>query len=327
MKKKITLMLLGLLLLNSTMALAQQSHEKLIVETNYLLYLPDEYSKDTSAKFPLILFLHGSGERGTDVEKVKANGLPKLIAEGKKFPFIVVSPQAPEDGGWESRTLFLLLKDLRKRYRIDGDRLYLTGLSMGGFGSWDMAVKYPGLFAAVAPVCGGGDPSKAWQLRHTPLWVFHGAKDNVVNIRSSQEMVDAMKPVNPDVRFTVYPETGHNSWEEAYATDSLYTWMLKHKKFKYEAVKLKPAILERYIGDYVADNADTVTVNKGEGVLLITNKKGFKAELIPYAENRFFRNAEDHIDAVFNNKGEEEGFTVNAEKQYFYRRINNQLKQ
>ncbi|WP_448635594.1 carboxylesterase family protein [Pedobacter panaciterrae] len=143
--------------------LAQQSQEKYTNELKYLLYLPENYNKDDQQKFPVVLFLHGSGERGDDVSKVAVNGLPKLIADGKKFPFIVVSPQVPEGERWESTDLMRLMKDIKKKYRIDEDRLYLTGLSMGGYGSWDMAMKYPQMFAAVVPICGGGMFPKSGQ--------------------------------------------------------------------------------------------------------------------------------------------------------------------
>ncbi|AOM79151.1 prolyl oligopeptidase family serine peptidase [Pedobacter steynii] len=319
MIKQISLLFLLLICLGSKTVFAQQSHQKLITEMGYLLYLPEGYQQDTLKKFPLVLFLHGSGERGNDLEKVKVNGLPKLVEAGKKFPFILVSPQAEE--GWESKDLMRLMRSLQKKYRIDEDRLYLTGLSMGGYGSWDMAIKYPGLFAAVVPVCGGGDPSKVWIMRHTPTWVFHGAKDDVVPLRASQEMVDALRPYNPSVKFTVFPEAGHDSWTDTYNTDSLYTWMLSQKRFKYSKVAVDQGILDNYRGIYVnTKGKDTVVISSGPGVLIATVKNR-KIEIQPYDQHQFFVQAAEPLDVVFSGKGKKQQFVVNDEEKKVYKMV------
>ncbi|MES1217585.1 MAG: PHB depolymerase family esterase [Bacteroidota bacterium] len=249
-----------LFLTDIAFANAQQTAEKFVQETKYLLYLPDGYANDTTQRWPLMLFLHGSGESGTDLEKVKAWGPPKLIEAGKKFPFIVVSPQAPPQTGWKADVLKAMLDDLKKKYRVDNDRVYLTGLSMGGFGTWDLSEKYPDEFAAIAPICGGGDAGKAWKLRHMPVWCFHGAKDNVVPITASQTMVDAVKVYNQNVKFTIYPEAPHNSWEETYNNDSLYSWLLAQKKFRYTPVTVQQKILKEYEGFYTNAKKDTLQI-------------------------------------------------------------------
>jgi len=204
------------------------------VEANYLLYLPEGYESSTQ-KWPLTLFLHGAGERGDDLSKVEVHGPPKLIAqEHKQFPFVIVSPQCPEDAWWSDgpqiQTLNALLDDIVARYRIDEDRIYVTGLSMGGFGTWRLACEYPDRFAAIAPICGGGEPYRARALKHLPVWVFHGAKDDVVPLQASQVMVDALKKAEGNVEFTVYPEAGHDSWTETYNNPALYEWFLKHTR-------------------------------------------------------------------------------------------------
>jgi predicted peptidase len=203
------------------------------IQLNYLLYLPKEYSK-TDKQWPLILFLHGAGERGSNIDQVKSIGLAKLAAEGKDFDFIIVSPQCPQDGWWseQAEALKLLVEDIAGKYRVNSSRMYITGLSLGGAGTWSMIVKYPDLFAAAAPICGGGDPVMArYRLVKLPLWVFHGAKDNVVPLKRSGEMVDAARAAgNQDVQFTVYPEAGHDSWTETYNNPKLYEWFLNHEK-------------------------------------------------------------------------------------------------
>jgi predicted peptidase len=170
--------------------------EKLVIETKYLLYLPEQYNSDTTRQWPVLLFLHGSGESGQDIEKVKLHGPPQLIESGKKFPFIVVSPQSDVPSGWDTDQLYKILQRVKRTYRVDASRIYLTGLSMGGYGTWALAMKYPDEFAAIAPVCGGGDTANAWKLRNIPVWNFHGALDNVVPIAGSRNMVAAASRYN-----------------------------------------------------------------------------------------------------------------------------------
>src|SRR5437762_10876627 len=156
------------------------------VKLDYLLYLPEGYDKEEKA-WPLLLFLHGAGESGRDLNKVKIHGPPKLIEAGKSFPMIVVSPQSPRMG-WDVPTLNALLDEIVVTHKVDRDRIYVTGLSMGGFGTWGLAAAYPDKFAAIMPICGGGDAHDAAKLKHLAIWVFHGAKDNVVLPNRSESM-------------------------------------------------------------------------------------------------------------------------------------------
>lgn len=197
-------------------------------ECRYLLYLPPDY--DSQARWPLILFLHGMGERGDDIEKVKIHGPPKLIAGGRQFPFIVVSPQCPGDQSWNAEVLNALLDRIERECKVDPDRIYVTGLSMGGFGTWGLACAHPDRFAAIAPICGGGDPALARRVRDLPAWVFHGDADRVVSIDMSKRMVEAVKAVGGDVKFTVYPGVGHDSWTRTYEDPQLYEWFLSHRR-------------------------------------------------------------------------------------------------
>jgi predicted peptidase len=201
-----------------------------VADCNYLLYLPADYGKGDK-KWPLIMFLHGAGERGKNIEVVKKHGPPKMIAQGKSFDFIVVSPQCPNDLWWPEQTdvLIALLDEIEAKYRVDTDRVYLTGLSMGGFGTWTLAAKYPNRFAAIAPICGGGERYSANRLKKISVWAFHGAKDNTVPLIRSQEMVDAVKKAGGDAKLTVYPEAEHDSWTETYNNPELYEWFLSHR--------------------------------------------------------------------------------------------------
>ena len=199
---------------------------KITLPANYLLYLPKDYNA-SNENFPLVLFLHGAGERGTDIEKVKTHGLPKLINQGKDFPFIVVSPQCPENMFWNTDILSALLDEIEENYRVDKNRIYVTGLSMGGHGTWSLAIAQPNRFAAIAPVCGWSVPSIACTIKDIPIWVFHGAKDVVVPIAASEQMVEKLKSCGANVKFTVYPEANHDAWTETYNNEELYKWFLE----------------------------------------------------------------------------------------------------
>lgn len=199
------------------------------VGARYLLYLPAGYDEN-EGDWPLLLFLHGAGERGDSLDLAKAHGPPRLVEAGQDLPFIVVSPQAPRDTWWGTDVLNALLDEVVGNHRVDEDRVYVTGLSMGGFGTWALAAAYPQRFAAIAPVCGGGEPVLACNARNVPTWAFHGALDEVVPLARSEEMVRALEACGGDVRLTVYPEAGHDSWTETYANPGLYEWLLQHRR-------------------------------------------------------------------------------------------------
>ena len=200
-----------------------------MIRLEYLLYLPDGYDRETEKRWPLILFLHGAGERGNNLDLVKTHGPPKIV-EQQDLPFVIVSPQCPADEWWSPEILDKLLDEVLIKHRIDPGRIYLTGLSMGGYGTWTLATQYPDRFAAITPICGGGDTTLVQTIRHIPVWVFHGAKDPVVPLQRSEEMVGALKRAGADVKFTVYPEAGHDSWTETYDNPELYEWFLTHRK-------------------------------------------------------------------------------------------------
>jgi predicted peptidase len=197
----------------------------------YLLFLPEDYGK-ADKQWPVIIFLHGAGESGTDLAKVKKHGPPKIVENKKDFPFIVVSPQAPSfKVGWQVEALDALLADLLAKYKIDPDRVYLTGLSMGGGGTWMWATAHAERFAAIVPICGyKNDPKQAAKLKDLPVWVFHGAKDKSVPLSRSEEMVNALKDAGGNVKLKIYPDAGHDSWTETYNNPELYSWLLEQKR-------------------------------------------------------------------------------------------------
>ncbi len=198
------------------------------LRAGYLLFLPEDYNK-TQEKWPMIMYLHGAGERGDNIEQVKSYGPAKMVETQKDFPFVVVSPQCPMGIGWDTEVLINLLDEVVSKYNVDKNRIYLTGLSMGGGGTWKLATQNPDRFAAITPICGWGEPDLAYKLKDVPTWVFHGEDDSVVSIEESIKMVRALEKVGGDVKLTVYPDTGHESWKQAYADPNLYQWFLEHR--------------------------------------------------------------------------------------------------
>ena len=195
----------------------------------YQIFLPRTYAEDR-VRWPLILFLHGGGERGTDIEKVKVHGPLKIAAQRPDFPFIVIAPQVDTNLIWSTARLDALLDDVQEKYRVDLDRIYVTGLSMGGYGAWHLAMEFPRRFAALVPISGGATPSGMCALRHLPIWVFHGARDEVIKLDRSEELVERLKRCNGNVRFTVYPDAGHDAWTRTYDNPELYDWFLQQRR-------------------------------------------------------------------------------------------------
>lgn len=205
---------------------------------------------EAGRKYPLVLFLHGAGERGDDNTAPLIHGVKTFASEDflVKYPCFVVAPQVPKDKLWvdvpwtvtkvdqpekESETTRLsmqCLEALEKEFPIDMEREYVTGLSMGGFGAWDLIVRYPKRFAAAVPVCGACDLTKASLIAHVPIWTYHGAKDQVVKVERSREIVAALKATGGSPKYTEFADVGHDSWNGAYADQAMYEWLFAQRK-------------------------------------------------------------------------------------------------
>lgn len=199
----------------------------------YLLYQPKRYDAD-GAKVPLMLFLHGRGESHGPLNVVAKWGPPRRLAAGEHMKYLVVSPQCPRSSFWSKKDqqvrLLELLAHITKTYNVDTDRIYLTGLSMGGYGTWRLAADHPSMFAAAIPVCGAGDPKDGAKLTDVPIWAWHGAEDRTVPHNRSVEMVEAIKAAGgKKIRFTSLAHIGHASWQAAYQSADLYAWLDKHR--------------------------------------------------------------------------------------------------
>ncbi|MBR6524552.1 MAG: dienelactone hydrolase family protein [Clostridia bacterium] len=206
-------------------------HQK--VQMNYLIHVPADFRKDE--KLPLMVFLHGGGEKGGDPAKIKIHGLPRYASKGGlPVRAVILSPQVPEKGGWNWWLLheetFELIKKVARKYHVDKDRISMTGLSMGGFGTWVIGTLHPEFFSALAPICGGGMTFSARRLTDTPVRAFHGGKDTVVPLHESQRMVDAVNAAGGKAELIVVSSAGHNSWEFAYEETNLIPWLAAQKR-------------------------------------------------------------------------------------------------
>lgn len=226
----------------------------------YLLALPPDYNAANGKRWPVLLFLHGSGERGNDVWAVVRHGPPKLLRSDVTPPagetpndrarrenarqslaenFIVVSPQCPKNAWWETEALLALLDEVAATHPVDPQRVYLAGLSMGGYGAWELGLAHPERFAALIAICGGGSFATLFQsnthkrhaLRTLGIWAFHGAKDETVPVSESQRLFDRLKALKvDDVKLTVYPDAKHDSWTATFSNPEIYSWLLRHER-------------------------------------------------------------------------------------------------
>ena len=193
----------------------------------HVLYLPEVAGPGPR---PLMLFLHGTGECGDDLELVTRHGPLQRVLQGEELPFVILAPQCPAGYRWENAPLVELLDAIAADKPVDGGRIYLTGLSLGGWGTWQLAAAFPERFAAIAPICGLRVPFRPGTLERLPVWCFHGAQDEVVPLKESQAMVLSLRALGGEVRFTVYPDAGHDAWTKAYASSELYAWFLSHQR-------------------------------------------------------------------------------------------------
>lgn len=217
--------------LNAQEIKAEMNKEvKKIEKISYVL----DYPQNAKGNVPLIVFLHGSGERGNNLELVKAHS-PFTYKNLIKEPVAILAPQCPADSWWNTETLYQLIKEIQSKYKIDASRIYLTGLSMGGWGTWKLAMEHPEVFAAIAPVCAPSDrvmEANAEQFKNLPVKIFHGGNDDIVSPINSINMYQAVKKVNPAATLTIFPDDNHNSWDSTYSDPKFYEWMLSQKKPK-----------------------------------------------------------------------------------------------
>ena len=202
----------------------------------YIVHTPKGYGLDSLRQWPLVIYLHGGSARGRDTLKMYSSGLPDQIYRGREFPFLVVSPQCPELLRWSTDDWFeSFFAEVKSRYRVDSSRVYLTGESLGGAGTWYLAARYPGVFAAIAPIAGFTSRSTFLDqhldvLADLPIWAFHGREDLVVAVSETERMIELLKERNPHLKWTLEPDVGHWIHWQVYPGDELYDWFLEHTR-------------------------------------------------------------------------------------------------
>lgn len=209
------------------------SQSKSQADYNYLVYLPKDYSKQTK-NYPLVIYLHGGSQKGNDLNKLKEYGLPYLVDQGKDFDFIIVSPQCPNNKYWSSEDWFEpLYAKILAEYRIDIDKVYLTGISMGGYGTYIVAMDYPDKFAAIVPLCGGcndSDTTRICNLKNIPIWAFHGTADDKIPISETERIVNTLEKYSRKIKFTKLKGEGHGIQFLYEKFPQIYKWMLKQSR-------------------------------------------------------------------------------------------------
>jgi predicted peptidase len=204
----------------------------------FLLYLPHNYDKQ-SASWPLLVYLHGAGTRGNDVHQVATEGPPLRIVQGDRPPFIIAAPQCPMNQYWQPEIVHALAERLATTYSVNRDQVYLTGYSMGGYGTWATAAAYPSQFAAIVPIAGGGQTDSAADLAKMPIWAFHGEHDDVIPLSASRDMVKAVQSAGGHAKLTVLKNKGHGICNLAYADERIYAWLIKQTKRQSQHVTLR----------------------------------------------------------------------------------------
>ncbi len=261
----------------------------------YAIFLPADYEQNAEKKWPVILFLHGSGEIGTDGVMQTTVGLPPFIArERHTFEFVTIMPQAQSMWflGKDEAAIWLILDKELKALNVDPDRIYITGLSMGGFATWDLICKRPDVFAAAAPVCGNGNPAVVSNAKRMPIWAFHGDKDQAVPVAGSRAPVDALRLLGAQPVYTEYANAEHAIWDTVYRTERLYSWLLSHKRqappSSFDYIMMAPTAqvwwLSLVAGPTDVDQAPRAAMSVSDDGKIFLNTFGVKAWAIASTE-------------------------------------------
>jgi acetyl esterase/lipase len=221
---------LGVMSRNTAWWIELQNRLGLGQRYHYITDLPEGYNDDANKRWPLIVYLHGGNQNGHDLDIVRDSGLARVIVKGYKVPAVVISPQAPWYEEWIPQVLEKLLDEVTAKYRVDIDRIYMTGVSGGAIGSWKMALEYPGRLAAIFPIGGDSDPEDVANLIKIPIWTFTGLQDDVIPAENVLRVVEAIRKAGGNPHVTVYPARGHDTEYLTYKTAALYTWLFAQKR-------------------------------------------------------------------------------------------------
>ncbi len=268
---------------------AQQNEENFTIRSEYLVTLPSKYNKNSKNEWPVLIFLHGSRENPT-LNKVKKDFLPVTFSKDTGMPLILISPVNPYKK-WSVDILNKMLDDVISKYNVDTNRIYLSGHSLGGWGTWEWAINNPERFAAIAPISGAvfGELQNPWKLRHLPVWVFHGEKDKNTGVSYNFETVELLKKYNSNAKITIYPNAGHDIWEWPFKKNDLINWMLNQNKDKalQNEYILNKNVYDSYCAIYTNHHKDSIQVFYENKQLKGKNKNG-NFILVPESEDMFY---------------------------------------
>jgi predicted esterase len=322
MKLKFTIVIL-MFSIGMSVSRAQQQEKSMALYIHYLLYVPKDMP--ASGLYPLMLYLHGSGQRGNNLNLLKIVGPPSFLDEKSDFPFIVVSPQCPANRNWDTDNLLDLLDHIEATLPIDKNKIYVTGLSMGGFGTWSLAQAAPERFAAIAPICGGGNLESICVMRDVPVWAFHGKLDTNVPYEESERLIKKLKEFGSDARLTLYPDAGHDAWTETYENQELYDWLLSKSK-NGNLENNDEQILKSYVGRYKYSDEEIMEVTYEYKYLYINSSLANAKLLLTPITNTKFKirgsiNGNSEMYFKVTQKIKVEGFTLGRCDNTLYPRI------
>lgn len=262
--------------------------DSITVTYKYLVHIPKEVP--SSGKYPLLLFLHGAGSRGNDIQLVGTNNPLRFAPNTENFPFLLVAPQCPAGAKWNEDVLLQVLDEIEKKYPIDREREYVTGLSMGGNAVWKLIQRAPDRFAAAAPVCGWGDSTNVCLLKYTPVWAFHGKEDKTISCQKSIEMINALNHSGGLGKLSIYKNVAHNSWGNTYAEKALYEWFLQQKRIGKE-ITINKKNQKKYVGTYPykgnGNAFDTFVLLENDDLWYSVPHYNFKVRMYMVSENLF----------------------------------------
>ncbi|HUX96162.1 MAG TPA: prolyl oligopeptidase family serine peptidase [Bacteroidales bacterium] len=305
---------------------AQQIEQQSVIETDYLIYFPPGYDAESDKKWPMLIYLHGAGLMDRSIAGLKNDCLPYYLGHDLVLPFIVASPVC-KTNGWNVTILNFLLEDILDKFNIDEDKIYITGHSMGGFGTWDWAMMNPEKFAAIVPVSGcsnSRDNISAWKLRNMSIWVFHGETDNIVGIQCNNEMVDELRKFSQKVKFTVYPKRGHDTWEQTYKNEDMFKWLIEQDRRNNVPVpvNLDKRIFINYSGQYLFDR-DTLKIGYTGDKQYLQLPNGKQINLLPESEFIFSFEENPFVGIMFQKEQDKiTGFIILDKSKRFATRIN-----
>ncbi len=287
-----------------------------VITTDYLIYLPQKYSSDTLKSWPLLMYLYG-GLGESSIEGLKMDFFPSKIISGKEYPFVIVTP-LKNTRLWNVDILNFLLNDILENYRIEENKIYLSGHSMGGYASWEWAFNSPDRFAAIIPVSGcstENNIANPWKLRNLAIWIFHGDADQIVEIDCNQRIFDKLKSYGANPKFTKYPGVGHDTWEQTYNNEEIYQWLLPQDRRNNvpEPIELTNSTLDKFAGRYLIDR-DTAEIIPENGKLSLTLNKKYNRKLIAESDSIFFFENSPFLGIQFIEEKHVTGFRLLADK-------------